>query len=242
MQEIIDGVPNSFTVNRSDAPVASNIRISIGLNEPPNIVGNESPGSTVALDRESTYEANCVDSHLDDTEISWQFSNNGSVVLISDQAWVSITPSEYNFSHGDVLSIVAQCTDSFGSSSEWYENIVIDGVSPTWEASFTAQSTVNGATPIDISDGIIELGSEDILDINISASDDSGLDTTIEITSNRTSEWRHVDWNEMFAQSLFPQGDDVNNINLDIEDRHQAKPATTYSLHLTVTDLSLIHI
>ena len=83
---------------------------------------------------------------------------------------------------------------------------------------------------------IIELGSEDILDINISASDDSGLDTTIEITSNRTSEWRHVDWNEMFAQSLFPQGDDVNNINLDIEDRHQAKPATTYSLHLTVTD------
>ena len=236
MQEIIDGVPNSFTVNRSDAPVASNIRISIGLNEPPNIVGNESPGSTVALDRESTYEANCVDSHLDDTEISWQFSNNGSVVLISDQTWVSITPSEYNFSHGDVLSIVAQCTDSFGSSSEWYENIVIDGVSPTWEASFTAQSTVNGATPIDISDGIIELGSEDILDINISASDDSGLDTTIEITSNRTSEWRHVDWNEMFAQSLFPQGDDVNNINLDIEDRHQAKPATTYSLHLTVTD------
>ncbi|MEC9394092.1 MAG: hypothetical protein VYA45_04865, partial [Candidatus Thermoplasmatota archaeon] len=69
---------------------------------------------------------------------SWQFSNNGSVVLISDQAWVSITPSEYNFSHGDVLSAVAQCTDSFGSSSEWYENIVIDGVSPTWEASFTA--------------------------------------------------------------------------------------------------------
>ncbi|MEC9394063.1 MAG: hypothetical protein VYA45_04715, partial [Candidatus Thermoplasmatota archaeon] len=177
MEEIIDGVPNSFIVNRSDAPVASNIRISIGLNEPPNIVANRlSTGSAVALDRETTYEANCVDSYLDDTEISWQFSNNGSVVLISDQAWVSITPSEYNFSHGDVLSAAAQCTDSFDSTTSWYENIVIDGVYPTWAASFAAQSTVNGATPIDISDGIIELGSEDILNINISASDDSGLD------------------------------------------------------------------
>ena len=40
----------------------------------------------------------------------------------------------------------------------------------------------------------------------------------------------------MFAQSRFPQGDNVNNMNLDIEDRHQSKPATTYTLHLMVVD------
>ena len=104
------------------------------------------------------------------------------------------------------------------------------------EASFTANPDVGEATAIDISDGIIEVGSEDVLDINIVASDDSGLDTTIEITSNRSSEWRHVDWSEMTAQARFPQGEKVNGLHLDIEHRHEAKPATTYSLNLKVTD------
>ena len=40
----------------------------------------------------------------------------------------------------------------------------------------------------------------------------------------------------MFAQSRFPQGDNVNNMNLEIDNRHQSKPATTYSLHLKVVD------
>ena len=237
MADVIEGSPGEFTVNRSAVPVASDIRISLGENSPPNIVANRLSSSTqIALDRSTTYEANCVDSHLDDTQISWTFSNNGSIVQSSDQPFVSITPSEFNFSHGDVLSTVAKCTDQFGSTSEWFENAVIDGESPIWEASFVAQSTENGEIAIDISDGIIEIGSEDILQINISASDESGLDTTIEITSNRSSEWRHIDWNQMFAQSRFPQGENVNSMNLEIADRHQSKPATTYSLHLTVAD------
>ncbi|MEL0213759.1 MAG: hypothetical protein VXA41_05065 [Euryarchaeota archaeon] len=237
MSEVIEGSPGEFTVNRSAVPVASDIRISLGENSPPNILANRLTGSTqLALDRSTTYEVNCVDSHLDDTEIYWTFSNNGSVVSGSDQPFVSITPSEHNFTHGDVLSTVVRCTDDFGASSEWFENIVIDGESPTWEASFVAQSTENGDVPIDVNDGIIEIGSEDILQINISASDESGLDTSIEIISNRSSEWRHIDWNQMFAQSRFPQGDNVNNMNLEIDNRHQSKPATTYSLHLKVVD------
>ena len=40
----------------------------------------------------------------------------------------------------------------------------------------------------------------------------------------------------MFAQSRFPQVDNVNNMNLEIDNRHQSKPATTYSLHLKVVD------
>jgi len=237
ISEVIEGSPGEFTVNRSAVPVASDIRISLGENSPPNILANRLTSSTqLALDRSTTYEVNCVDSHLDDTEIYWTFSNNGSVVSSSDQPFVSITPSEHNFTHGDVLSTVVRCTDDFGASSEWFENIVIDGESPTWEASFVAQSTENGDVLIDVTDGIIEIGSEDILQINISASDESGLDTSIEITSNRSSEWRHIDWNQMFAQSRFPQGDNVNNMNLEIDNRHQSKPATTYSLHLKVVD------
>lgn len=237
MEEVIEGSPSEFTVNRSAVPVASDIRISVGENSPPNIVAQRiGDSSSIPLETATTYEANCVDSHLDDTDIKWEFLNNGTTVLISDEPWVSFVPSEYNYSHGEVLSVTVHCLDSFGWSTDWYENIVIDGISPTWEASFAANPDVGEATAIDISDGIIEVGSEDVLDINIVASDDSGLDTTIEITSNRSSEWRHVDWSEMTAQARFPQGEKVNGLHLDIDQRHEAKPATTYSLNLKVTD------
>ena len=76
----------------------------------------------------------------------WTFSNNGSIVLTSDQPFVSITPSEHNFSHGEVLSAVVQCEDYFGLVSSWYENIVIDGESPTWSAYFSSLSNDNQVT------------------------------------------------------------------------------------------------
>lgn len=130
------------------------------------------------------------------------------------------------------------CRDSFSATNIWYDNVVVDAISPTWEASFTGLPPTEDPFAIDASDGIIEIGSEDILEINVSALDDSGFDTTIEVTSNRTSEWRHVDWNEMLAQSRFPQGDKVNGLHLDVDSRHEAKPLTTYSLNMTVTDES----
>ena len=65
MQDVIDGAPNQFTINRSAVPVASDIRISIGTNMPPNIIANRlGSSSQLALDRATTYEVNCVDSCL----------------------------------------------------------------------------------------------------------------------------------------------------------------------------------
>ncbi len=238
MLEIISGNSSEFTVNRSAAPVASDIRISIRENMPPTIVANRfNQGSQVSLNYPTTYEAQCFDSELENIETEWKVSNNGTEVLsYSNEPWISITPSELGFSHGEVLSVVFSCTDSLDETETWYENIVIDGISPTWEASFTSIPTEGNSREIDVSDGIIEIGSEEILEINITAFDDSGNVNTIEITSNKTSEWRHVDWDEMVAQSTFSQDNNVNGIHLDIESRHQGKEESRFSLNLSVTD------
>ncbi len=238
MLEIISGNSSEFTVNRSAAPVASDIRISIRENMPPTIVANRfNQGSQVSLNYPTTYEAQCFDSELENIETEWKVSNNGTEVLsYSNEPWISITPSELGFSHGEVLSVVFSCTDSLDETETWYENIVIDGISPTWEASFTSIPTEGNSREIDVSDGIIEIGSEEILEINITAFDDSGNVNTIEITSNKTSEWRHVDWDEMVAQSTFSQDNNVNGIHLDIESRHQGNEESRFSLNLSVTD------
>ena len=240
MEDIIEGMPGEFVVNRSAAPVASNIRISLGENEPPGAYGNRLNGgsSSISRDQPTTFEGQCRDSGIETPELKWAVSNNGTIVWTSEEPWISVTPADFNFSHGEVVSVKLTCRDSFSATNIWYDNVVVDAISPTWEASFTGLPPTEDPFAIDASDGIIEIGSEDILEINISALDDSGFDTTIEVTSNRTSEWRHVDWNEMLAQSRFPQGDKVNGLHLDVDSRHEAKPLTTYSLNMTVTDES----
>ena len=240
MEDIIEGMPGEFVVNRSAAPVASNIRISLGENEPPGAYGNRLNGgsSSISRDQPTTFEGQCRDSGIETPELKWDVSDNGTIIWTSTEPWISVTPADFNFSHGEVVSVKLTCTDSFSATNIWYDNVVVDAISPTWEASFTGLPPTEDPFAIDASDGIIEIGSEDILEINISGLDDSGFDTTIEVTSNRTSEWRHVDWNEMLAQSRFPQGDKVNGLHLDVDSRHEAKPLTTYSLNMTVTDES----
>jgi len=240
MEDIIEGMPGEFVVNRSAAPVASNIRISLGENEPPGAYGNRLNGgsSSISRDQPTTFEGQCRDSGIETPELKWDVSDNGTIIWTSTEPWISVTPADFNFSHGEVVSVKLTCRDSFSATNIWYDNVVVDAISPIWEASFTGLPPTEDPFAIDASDGIIEIGSEDILEINISALDDSGFDTTIEVTSNRTSEWRHVDWNEMLAQSRFPQGDKVNGLHLDVDSRHEAKPLTTYSLNMTVTDES----
>ena len=240
MEDIIEGMPGEFVVNRSAAPVASNIRISLGENEPPGAYGNRLNGgsSSISRDQPTTFEGQCRDSGIETPELKWDVSDNGTIIWTSTEPWISVTPADFNFSHGEVVSVKLTCRDSFSATNIWYDNVVVDAISPTWEASFTGLPPTEDPFAIDASDGIIEIGSEDILEINISALDDSGFDTTIEVTSNRTSEWRHVDWNEMLAQSRFPQGDKVNGLHLDVDSRHEAKPLTTYSLNMTATDES----
>tara|TARA_B100000676_G_scaffold113625_1_gene113238 strand:- start:6916 stop:9042 length:2127 start_codon:yes stop_codon:yes gene_type:complete len=239
MSEIINGSANSFSVDRSAAPVASDIRITIGENSPPTVIANRiNVGSQISLISPTTYEVECLDSALENPTHQWEFKNNGTLLFTSAEPWVSVTPSEHGFYHGDILSVVVTCIDSHGSGSYWYENIVIDGMEPIWNASFIANPADGEPINIDSNDDIIKIGSEDILDINIIANDESGFETTIELTSNRTSDWRHVDWDDMFVQSRFPQGDHVNGIHLDIDSRHEEKPVTHYSLNMTVTDHS----
>ncbi len=94
MLEIISGNSSEFTVNRSAAPVASDIRISIRENMPPTIVANRfNQGSQVSLNYPTTYEAQCFDSELENIETEWKISNNGIEVLsYSNEPWISITP------------------------------------------------------------------------------------------------------------------------------------------------------
>ena len=83
MEEIIEGNPGNFFVNRSEANVASNIRVTISPNSPPNALGfRESSGSMIPLTSPTNYNGVCEDSTLDTNQQWWTLSNNGTLVEI----------------------------------------------------------------------------------------------------------------------------------------------------------------
>ena len=236
MQSVIEGSPNDFTVFRHQAPVSSDIRITLGENSPPSTVASRQTGNTfIPLDITTHYTGECIDSALDQTTQWWTVHNNGTMMLSVDGDNLEFTASELNFTHGQVASVVMHCMDSFSSSSNWNENILIDGESPTWEASFEIQ--IDGETiELDSDKAIIEVpsGSEFYFRFNAHAS--GSLPVEIEVTSDKSENWRHSSFDQLEFMDRCFQGDQINGRQLNLTERHEAKLPSEYSVSLSVTD------
>ena len=236
MQSVIEGTPNDFTVFRHQAPVSSDIRITLGENSPPSTVASRQTGNTfIPLDITTHYTGECIDSALDQTTQWWTVHNNGTMMLSVDGDNLEFTASELNFTHGQVASVVMHCMDSFSSSSNWNENILIDGESPTWEASFEIQ--IDGETiELDSDKAIIEVPSGSEFYFRFNAHDSGSLPVEIEVTSDKSENWRHSSFDQLEFMDRFFQGDQINGMHLNLTERHEAKLPSEYSVSLSVTD------
>ena len=184
MSEIISGSPRNFTVHRSLAPVAYDIRILIGENDPPSIFTQRFPNTMahVSLDKTTSLTASCTDGLLETPEVSWTVKKNDSVVRTEDSRFLDINPLEYDFSHGESITFSAICTDSHGTESASTETLTIDSISPTWSWEI---STTDGTSTFILEniDGIIEVPSGwDIL-VKVNSSDNSDLPVKIRLIS-----------------------------------------------------------
>ena len=236
MQSVIEGTPNDFTVFRHQAPVSSDIRITLGENSPPSTVASRQTGNTfIPLDITTHYTGECIDSALDQTTQWWTVHKNGTMMLSVNGDSLEFTASELNFTHGQVASVVMHCMDSFSSSSNWNENILIDGESPTWEASFEIQ--IDGETiELDSDKAIIEVPSGSEFYFRFNAHDSGSLPVEIEVTSDKSENWRHSSFDQLEFMDRFFQGDQINGMHLNLTERHEAKLPSEYSVSLSVTD------
>lgn len=236
MQSVIEGAPGDFTVFRHQAPVASDIRITLGENSPPSTVGLRLTGSSfIPLDLPTQYTGECIDSALDQPTQWWTVHNNGTMILSVDGDSLEFTASDFGFNHGEVASVVMHCLDSFSSSSNWYENILIDGENPAWDASFEIQ--IDGETiELDSSKSIIEVPSGSEFYFRFNAYDSGSLPVEIEVSSDKSENWRHSAFDQLEFMDRFFQGDQVNGMHLNLTERHEAKLPSEYSVSLSVID------
>ena len=236
MLDIIEGSPNDFTVFRQQAPVASDIRITLGQNQRPDALSiRQTGGSVIPLSLPAQYSGECRDSVLDDTQLWWTVHRNGTMVNQTQHEILVFTASELGFSDGEVVTVNLHCLDSFSASGTMTENIVIDGVDPTWEGTFVLLEGEN-STELEISEDHLEVPSGRDIDFSFSASDVGGLPVYIEVASDKSEGWRHSGTDTLVFTDRFFQGGEVNGMHLNVTERHQAKEPSEYNLSLTVTD------
>ena len=238
MEEIFEGDPGIFFVNRNESNVASNIRVTISPNQPPIASGyRTSLGSMIALNSSTNYYGDCEDSSLDINQQWWTLSNNGTLVKTHYGDTFSFIPENYNFYGGQVASVVMHCKDWFNSTNTWYENIVIDSVFPTWDSVISYVNEFGQTIILDSNEDIIRIRSDTYLSFSISANDyNSQLPTDIKIISNKTPNYLHKNKDNLDFSDVFYQNDDVNGMHLNLSERHESKNQTSWSINLSVSD------
>tara|TARA_B110000003_G_scaffold93625_1_gene95767 strand:+ start:6816 stop:8927 length:2112 start_codon:yes stop_codon:yes gene_type:complete len=238
MEEIFEGNPGDFFVNRYESNVASNIRVTVSPNQPPLASAYRiSTGSMIALNSSTNYYGDCDDSSLDINQQWWTLSNNGTLVRTHYGDTFSFIPENYGF-HGDqVASVVMHCKDWFNSTNTWFENIVIDSVFPTWNSVISYVDESGQTIILDSNDRIIQIKSDTYLSFSISAYDhNSQLPTDIKIISNKTPNYLHQDKDNLNFSDIFYQNEDVNGMHLNISERHLSRDQTSWSINLSVSD------
>jgi len=236
MQSVIEGSPGDFTVFRHQAPVASDIRITLGENMPPNAIAERQTGnSLIPLTAPTEYTGECTDSILDDTQQWWTVHRNGTMVVDSSEENLEFIAAEAGFLDGEVATINLHCMDEFSVSSTMKEDIVVDGTDPAWEATFEIHVDGN-STVLDSGQTLIEVPSGSEFYFTFSASDPNGLPVMIDVTSDKSEGWRHAGSDHLEFMDRFFQGSQVNGMHLNVTERHQAKQPSEYNLSLTVTD------
>jgi hypothetical protein len=237
MSEIINGEPNIFVITRSDSPVTSNIRITIGENLPPSLQASRYPhsSSSISLNGSTTFTSFCEDSILENPILKWEIRNNYRLVDTIQNSWFQLNPSEYDFSHGETASINLTCTDSHGINSSWSENIVIDGISPEWNGEISLDNGKNFINFNTLNQNLSVISGSEVM-INISASDESLLPTSIELMTNISEGWRQFKLNEGEFSFTVSQGSGINGLHLNLMERHLQKESSEIGMWLVVTD------
>ena len=245
MQEIISGEPGSFTVLRAESPVYSTIRIAIGENSPPSVTVSRSGGMSISAPLNGTihFTSECEDSMLETPSFNWRLSNNGTILNSSDGEYdsdgrvvISVNPVQNGYLSGDILSADLTCIDSFGSSSSWYENIIIDGQNPSYDIRFTEITSEGIEVQRNESEHSMIIRSDSELFVDVITSDNSNLPVSVQVVSNKSQGWRHFSNDELYFSAVFNQGEQVNGMHLSVDERHQERTNSHWELILNVTD------
>ncbi|MBO58234.1 MAG: hypothetical protein CMA77_04480 [Euryarchaeota archaeon] len=235
--ELITGGQGSFTLNRSLSPTVGMWTVTIGPNQAPiaNAHIQNLTGFSIPLDDDSTIVSDCSDSGISTLDNNWEFRRNGYFHGSGENDTHTFSPVNLSYYHGDTLNATLVCTDWNGAISRWWGEFYVDGQSPMASLNVSEEPIVDFPTMyynLDDVDGF-EVRAGSTVTMVANATDDSGEVVQVIWRSNKSEGWQHHDYR---FEDSFNQGNDVNWLHMDVEERHNQRSLTVYSIEMELID------
>ncbi|MBA46409.1 MAG: hypothetical protein CMB31_07480 [Euryarchaeota archaeon] len=237
-QDIIISSGENIFINRSELSVTGEITLNLEENDVP-IPSIFSIGATenhIILDGNPSLNLSCQDSVQENTEERWRMTDKRGFSLIQGK-YLNFSTNSDIFSEGDVIQIIGECVDSHGEVGSIERNLILDGTAPEWSfilledhPQYWAQ--INHS----MANSDIAVNATSTLIIDIHAIDNNGDDVSIILTSNRSEGWIRESDNRLFFAEFWPQGQDVNGMHMDTEERHQKRNPAKRWMHVSISD------
>ena len=237
--EHISGLPDDFVIHRGSIGVTGNATIALGSNVAPIVSFHAVDNTLPWLPWTSSVQivSDCTDSSI--SEPAHHFIlRDGNTTLLDEYSSTLFIDSFSNIVNPSTwLNLTLECTDPQGLVANQSMEVYIDAVQPT-RTLLMQYLHPDDSSPVDVDHGnqTILVPSGAVISGAVQAGDDSSPPVDIEWTSNKSSGWIHLGIGNHAWDDIFVQGPHINGQHLTIEDRHQAKPLTVYSLQLNLTD------
>lgn len=236
---LLTGDPDEFVVDRGATAVATDLRFTLGQNQPPSISVDIEDGTErfLPLSHRANLTMTCSDSSIGDLDLEWRVAAGGVSLALEEGASLLTSGEELGLAHGGKATFSATCTDHQGEIDGWNSTIEVDGEAPILQWTALEDGLALGPM-IDAKrgDDRLEISSTSHLAFDAWGNDSSGEPVLITLSSNRTDDWGHTYEDHLQIADLWPQGSHINGLHLPIDDRHRAKPETTYWVRIEAVD------
>ena len=237
--EYITGLPDDFVLHRGNIAVSGNATIALGTNVAPETAFHADQGELpwVSYGPPTQIVSDCTDSSISEPSARFILQDGNTTLLDEQTPTLTIDSMFLNLSASTWLNLTLECSDPQGLVGNHSMEIYIDGILPTRTLQMQYLHP-DDSDPVDVDYGnqTISVPSGAVLSGAVQAGDDSAPPVDIEWTSNKSSGWIHLGIGNHAWNDIFIQGPQINGQHLSIEDRHQSKPLTVYSLQLNLTD------
>ena len=237
--EHISGLPDDFVINRGSIGVTGNVTIALGTNSAPvasfHAENRELPW--LPFGQHTTFESDCTDTSIVEPENRFILREGNTTLIDSQSNNMTIDSMFLNLAPSTWLNLTLECTDPQGLMSNYSMDVYIDGIQPTGIIQMQYLHP-DDALPVNVTIGnsSISIPSGAVLSGAVQAGDDSAPPVNIQWSSNKSSGWIQLGIGNHAWNDIFIQAEHTNGQHLSIEDRHQAKPLTVYSLQLELID------
>ena len=234
---VITNNDDGFTIDRSLVAAFSDIRISLGINEPPvaSALRDGGGSATATSTSELRFTGMCIDNGLIEPIPSWSIT--GSLEMDNlNGGEISLALTEYDLSHGDSIHVSMTCTDRHNSSSSWSQSLTIDDEPPSLSISLQLSAGTGVWNDVELEAFDFSSPSGSVVRAIVSSIDGSSDPVSITISSNRSGGFVKTGFDTMEMTEAFYHGDSTNGPHREPNDRLMKRNPTEYFLSMIAQD------